>query len=88
MLKEQIKSLLDRQAGTYSGQIGEQKFGVDSGPFEKSKCKYVAYLKGNYSGDFYFDTVDEFCEGFIVNGMSIGEQLESITKFVPILCDA
>lgn len=81
MTIEGISKVLYEKAFRRCGIVGTQKFGIDQGPFENAKAKYVAYLKGNYSGDFYFDTLEEFLEGFVVNGKPIGEQLEDILKF-------
>jgi hypothetical protein len=72
MLKEEIVEKLDKHAGQYGGRIGKQKFGVDSGPFEESDHSFAAYLIGNYSGDFYFDSAEEFLNGFIIYGLPIG----------------
>ena len=87
MLREEIIEKLDKHAGQYSGRIGKQKFGVDGGPFEESKRDFAAYLIDNYSGDFYFDTAEEFFNGFIVNGLPIGQQLDQVESFSAILCN-
>lgn len=81
MTIKEISRILHENASQRCGIVGTQKFGIDQGPFEGTKEKYVAYLKGNYNGDFYFDTLEEFLRGFIVNGKPIGEQIEEISKF-------
>ena len=85
MTIEKFSSVLHENAFQRFGIVGTQGFGIDQGPFEKSKKKYVAYLCGNYNGDFYFDTLDELFEGFIINGKPIGEQIEDISKFSVVM---
>ena len=85
MTVKNVSEILYENALQRTGIVGKQEFGIDQGPFEKSTKKYVAYLTDNYDGDFYFDTLEEFLEGFQVNGKPIGEQLEEISKFYVLL---
>lgn len=85
MTIENISKVLYTNASQRNGIVGHKEFGIDQGPFEESSKKYVAYLKGNYNGDFYFDTLEEFLEGFHVNGKPIGEQIEDISKFYVLM---
>lgn len=87
MTEEAIIKVMRENAHQRIGVIGKQEFGVDQGPFEESDKKYVAYLIDNYNGDFYFDTIDEFLDGFIINGKPIGKQLDEISTFEVVLCD-
>lgn len=85
MTIENFSNILYENAFQRCGIVGTQKFGIDQGPFEESTKKYVAYLKGNYNGDFYFNTLEELFEGFYVNGKPIGEQIEKISKFYVLM---
>lgn len=85
MTIDNISKILYENASQRTGTVGTQEFGIDQGPFEDSNKKYVAYLIYNYNGDFYFDTLEEFLEGFHVNGKPIGEQIEDISKFYVLM---
>ena len=73
MAIENISKILYENALQRTGVVGTQEFGVDQGPFENSEKNYVAYLTEGYNGDFFFNTLEEFLEGFIINGKPIGK---------------
>lgn len=81
MSRQELLDVLSANAQQRSGEVDGIEFGVDQGPFENSNKKYVAYLTDAYDGDFFFDSVDEFLNGFMVNGQPIGNQIDSITYF-------
>ncbi len=81
MTKQEISRILDQNAQQRSGFVNGKEFGVDQGPFENSQKKYVAYLIDDYNGDFFFNTLDEFLDGFIIEGAPIGKQLKGVTSF-------
>ena len=81
MTIEYISKILNINASQRNGIVKNMEFGVDQGPFENSDKKYVAYLTDAYDGDFFFDSVDDFLNGFMVNGQPIGNQIDSITYF-------
>lgn len=87
MTKQEISNVLNQNAQQRSGIVNGIEFGVDQGPFESSSSKYVAYILGNYNGDFFFDTLEEFLNGFCVNETPIGQLLSNITSFTVDNCD-
>lgn len=87
MSRQEILDVLNTHAQQRSGIVDGLEFGVDEGPFENSSCKYVAYHIGNYCGDFFFDTIDEFLNNFRINGAPIGQQLNKISSFTVDHCD-
>lgn len=87
MTIETMSKVLYKNAQQRAGIVGNQKFGVDQGPFEESDKKYVAYLIDDYKGDYFFNTLEEFLKNFIINNKPIGEQLANISDFYVILCN-
>jgi hypothetical protein len=87
MTKEEFSGILLEDTFERSGRIANEEFSVIQGNFEEYSTKYIAYLTENYNGVFAFDTLEEFLNGFIINGKPIGEQLHLIEKFSPILCN-
>ena len=81
MTKKEITDILYERSEVRTGILDKQEFGVEQGPFENSDCKYVAYLINNYNGDFYFNTVEEFLNGFIINDKPLGKQLDKVKSF-------
>ena len=81
MTTQEILSVLKQNAQQCSGIVNGKEFGVDRGPFENSEKKYVAYFIEGYNGDFFFNTLEEFLNGFLIEGVPIGEQLNGITSF-------
>lgn len=87
MSRQELLDVLSANAQQRSGKVDGVEFGVDEGPFENSSCKYVAYHIGNYQGDFFFDTLDEFLNGFLINGISIGQLLDKVSSFTVDHCN-
>ena len=87
MSKKEILDVLNAHAQQRSGKVSGVEFGVDEGPFENSSRKYVAYHIGNYQGDFFFDTLDEFLSGFHIEGTPIGQMLDKISYFAVDHCN-
>lgn len=87
MTREKFESVLSEDTFERNGKVGREEFSVIQGNFEEYSTKYIAYLTENYNGIFAFNTLDEFLNGFIINGKPIGEQLHLIENFSPILCN-
>lgn len=87
MTRQELLDVLNTGAQQRLGCVNGVEFGVDEGPFENSDCKFVAYHIGEYKGDFFFNTIDEFLNGFNINGKPIVQLLEQITLFKIVSCN-